>query len=114
MIGRAIVQSAGLTVFQKPKAINLDGNSGYFQSDVVRRMLDDKELNSWSRYRGSRIPRDLAGVARPKPLGYLAPYEARRTPNRWFYRPKKRPRVKNLLEFQVSFRLRRYGVFQGT
>ena len=68
-----IVQPSGLTVFQKPKTFDLDGPSGFSQSEVVRRMLEEKELSSWSKYHGARIPRDRVGANPTETAGLSGP-----------------------------------------
>ena len=73
MIGMTIVSSPGATVFQKPNAFGLDDPLGFFQAEVVRRMLDDKELSSWSQYHGARLPRDRAGANTTETAGMLGP-----------------------------------------
>ena len=41
-----ILQGSGEMVFRRPNAFNLDDPEGYFQSELVRKMIDGKELNS--------------------------------------------------------------------
>ena len=67
MIGLTVVPSTGLTVFQKPTTFDLDNPSGYFLSEIVRKMMEDKELSSWSQYHGApnRGTRDRVGGAVP-------------------------------------------------
>ena len=73
MIGVTIVQPSCLTVFRKPKACDLEDPSGFSLSEVVRRMLEDKELSSWSQYRGARITRDRAGANPTETAGLPGP-----------------------------------------
>ena len=62
MIGVAIIQSAGCTVFIRPNAFVLNDPRGYFRAGIVRKMIGDRKLSSWSTYRGARIPRNRAGA----------------------------------------------------
>ena len=71
MIGLTVLQTTGAAVFQRPKAFDLVDPSGYFRAEIVRRMIDDKELPSWSIYHtgghGQRNVRDRAGAVGDNP-----------------------------------------------
>ena len=73
MVGVTIVSPAGTTVFQKPRAFDMDGTLGFFQAEVVRSLFDDKELSSWSQYHGARLPRDRVGANATETAGLPGP-----------------------------------------
>ena len=83
MIGLTVVPSTGHAIFQRPTTFELDNPSGYFLSEIVRKMVDDKELSSLSQYHSSpnRGLRDRLGPypaaerirRRPHALLFLGP-----------------------------------------
>ena len=76
MIGLTVIQSTGLTVFQRPKAFDLVDPGGYFVAEIVRKMVDDKELSSWANYHshtsGRReLPNNRVGGSEVEPMASL-------------------------------------------
>ena len=69
----AIAQATGNMVFNRPNAFDIDDPGGFSQAEVVRRMLEDRELSIWSRYHGDRIPMDRAGATPTELVGLPVP-----------------------------------------
>ena len=74
-IGHTVAQATGATVFQRPMAFGLSDPIGYSHSEIIRKMLDDKELLSWSEYRrvNTLIPRGRLGENPTVPTELLGP-----------------------------------------
>ena len=49
-IGMAIDPTTGAEIFTLPDTFNVRGANGYFQTEVVRKMDDAKELSDWHHY----------------------------------------------------------------
>lgn len=52
-IGMTVVTATGKTAYQRPTAFNLTGPSGYFATEIIRRVNEEKELNEWNSYHSS-------------------------------------------------------------
>ena len=73
LIGMPIAQVTGGVISQKPTAFDLNGLLVFFQSEIVKRMVGDKELNSWPNYRGMRILRIRVGANPAETVGLPGP-----------------------------------------
>ena len=49
-IGITVVAATGMTVYQRPNTFDLRDPHGYFVTEIVRRMNEEKELNDWNSY----------------------------------------------------------------
>ena len=73
-IGVTVVTSTGETVYRLPKTPNLSDPAGYFVTEVVRMMHEEKELNEWNSYHsGAPLPGNQRVGALPPPLGLPGP-----------------------------------------
>ena len=68
-IGMTVVTATGLTVFQRPTAFNLSGPKGYFVTEIVRRMNEEKELKELNSYHtgGARPNKPRLGASPEAP-----------------------------------------------
>ena len=73
MIGMTVRLTSGVAIFQKPKPSDLNGKKGFSKSEVVRKMADGNELNSWPNYSGMRVPRDRVGANPVENVGIDGP-----------------------------------------
>ena len=69
-VGMAIASATGATLFRRPGTFDVDNPSGYFVSEILRNLNDDKELKDWAYYHSAtsvRPPR-VSGHALTLPI----------------------------------------------
>lgn len=73
-IGMTVVTATGRTVYQRPTTFDLADPMGYFVTEIVRRVNEEKELGEWTSYQshGQRPNNPRVGAV-PEPLGLPGP-----------------------------------------
>ena len=71
------VVATGMTVYHRPKTVDLQDHTGYFVTEILRRMNEEKELNERNAYHagGTRSGNPRAG-ALPPPSVLPGPHDA--------------------------------------
>ena len=73
-IGMTIGPSSNKTIFQRPEVFNVIDVSGYFQTEIVRKMNAEKELEDWPHYHNTPArPTNTGTGAVPVPTGIPGP-----------------------------------------
>ena len=69
----AVSLTAGKTIFPETGSFRPVWREVFFQSGVVRKMVEGKELNSWSTYHGMGMPRGRVGSNPAESVGLPGP-----------------------------------------
>ena len=73
-IGMTVIAATGRAVYQRPTTFDLAGPEGYFPTEIVSRMNEEKELNEWNSYRTTgRRPNNPRVGAVPESTGLPGP-----------------------------------------
>ena len=57
-VGMAIREDTGLTVYQRPRTFDLVGPDGYFTTEVIRKLNQEKEATDWKLHHGNSTSRN--------------------------------------------------------
>ena len=73
-IGMTVITSTGKTVCPRPPTFDMAAPKGYFATEIVRRMNEEKDLNEWTSYHTSsnRTGNPRVGAI-PEPSALVGP-----------------------------------------
>ena len=65
-VGMTVVTSTGETLYRRPDTFDMTSPTGYFVSEILRKLNDDKELKDWAYYHSGNgvTPRGCRGSTR--------------------------------------------------